>query len=411
MIKKLFITVFYCCSLSICTYAQVEETKSFGIKFTGFIKNDFFFDTRQTVAVREGNFLLYPADKFQDEEGNDINARSNFNFLSIQSRLAGNVTGPDAFGAKTTGLLEGAFCGQSDTDINGFRLRHAMVKLNWTNTELLIGQYWHMMFITGCFPATISFNTGAPFQFFSRNPQIRLTHKIGKLSMAGMVASQRDFSNPGGCTSMRNSKLPDLQAQITYTEGNVFAGITAGYKQLFPRLYTDSLYKATSSIGGFNGQAFLKITTTPVTLKLQTTYLQNGYDGLAIGGYAIEKITDPSKDYREYTSINNINFWADLHTNNKIVQLGLFTGYTQNLGSAETLEDVSKISLYSRGWNIASLYRVSPRIMVNSGKTSFAFEFEHTGAAYGSHVNNEGIPQDLHMVVNNRFLLGAYYFF
>ncbi len=39
---------------------KTEENK-FGVKFSGFVKNDFFYDTRQTVAAREGHFLLWPA--------------------------------------------------------------------------------------------------------------------------------------------------------------------------------------------------------------------------------------------------------------------------------------------------------------------------------------------------------------
>ncbi|MGC9344756.1 MAG: hypothetical protein ACP5E3_18760, partial [Bacteroidales bacterium] len=121
-----------------------DENSNFGIRFSGFVKNDFILDTQQTVSVREGHFLLYPADEYLDRNGEDINARANFNYLSIQSRLTGKITGPDAFGAKTSGILEGAFFGATNSDINGFRLRHAFVKLSWTSTELLLGQYWHM---------------------------------------------------------------------------------------------------------------------------------------------------------------------------------------------------------------------------------------------------------------------------
>lgn len=112
----------------------------FGIDFSGFVKTDIIHDSRQTVSIREGHFLLYPAQEELDINGKDINAVSNFNILSIQTRLHGKITGPDAFGAKTSGAIEGEFFGHSDGDINGFRLRHAFVKLNWTNTQLLVGQ-------------------------------------------------------------------------------------------------------------------------------------------------------------------------------------------------------------------------------------------------------------------------------
>ena len=396
--------------ISLNSFGQ-EEEKKFGINFSGFVKNDFILDTRQTVSVREGHFLLYPTDKLLDPDGKDVNARSNFNYLSIQSRLTGKLTGPDAFGAKTSGVLEGAFFGATNSDINGFRLRHAFFKLNWTNTELLMGQYWHLMFVTGCFPGTVSFNTGTPFQYFSRNPQIRITQNIGDLSIAGMVATQRDFSSPGGPDVLRNALLPDLQGQIAYKSDNVLAGLTAGYKKVVPRIVTGTGYKTSTGVGGFTGQAFLKFISDPLTFKFEAAYLQNGYDGLSLGGFVVREITDPLRDYREYTTINVLNIWTDIHTNGDKFQLGVFAGYSENLGTSEELEDPAIITLYSRGHNISNVYRLSPRLIINSGKTRFAFELEHTGANYGDSVNSMGIPEDLDLQINNRFLVAAYYFF
>lgn len=409
--RNFLFAVFFLSLIPVFNAGAQDSDPDFGIRFSGYVKNDFILDTRQTVSVREGHFLLYPADEVLDRNGEDINARANFNYLSIQSRLTGTIKGPDAFGAKTSGMLEGAFFGATNSDINGFRLRHAFVKLTWSSTELLLGQYWHMMFVTDCFPGTISFNTGTPFQYFSRNPQIRLTQKIGKLSISGMVATQRDFSSPGGPDVLRNALLPDLQGQITYKTDNLLAGLTAGYKNIVPRIKTDSLFKTTTGVGGFSGEAFLKISTDPVSYKFQATYLQNGFDGLTIGGFVIQSITDPLKDFRKYTTLNVLNFWTDIHTNGKKIQVGLFAGYSQNLGSSEEIEDVSKLPMYSRGWDIASVYRISPRFIINSGKIRFAFELEHTGANYGDSVNSNGIPQDLSLQINNRFLVGAYYFF
>ena len=392
------------------SFAQ-DENQNFGISFSGFVKNDFFLDSRQTVSVREGHFLLYPADALLDRNGEDINARANFNFLAIQSRLTGKISGPDAFGAKISGIVEGAFFGTINSDINGFRLRHAFVKLNWTSTELLLGQFWHMMFITDCFPGTVSFNTGTPFQFFSRNPQARITQRIGDLSISGMLAAQRDFASPGGPDVLRNALLPDLQGQISYSTDHFLAGVTVGYKKIVPRIQTDSLYKTTTGVGGFTGEAFLKFVTSPVTYKFQATYLQNGYDGLSIGGFAVQSITDPVRDYRIYTTINVLNVWTDIHTNGNKIQVGIFAGYSRNLGTSEALEDVSTLPMYSRGYDIAMLYRISPRFIINSGKTRFAFELEHTGAYYGDSVNSMGIPGDLSLQVNNRYLVAVYYFF
>ncbi|MFO7790977.1 MAG: hypothetical protein R6V32_10435, partial [Bacteroidales bacterium] len=248
-----------------------DEEQKFGINWSGFVKNDFFFDSRQTVAVREGHFLLYPMPVNEDPNGKDINANGSLNFLSIQTRLTGKITGPDALGAKTSGVIEGAFFGHSNPDVNGFRLRHAFAKLDWTNTQLLFGQYWHMMFVPECFPGTISFNTGVPFQYFTRNPQIRLTQQLGEImKISFAAATQRDFASPGGYASLSNTMTPDMQAQLQISPNEMFlAGFTGGYKKMLPRLQTEQGYKAKNDLGSFTSNAFIRIKTKPVTFKLQ----------------------------------------------------------------------------------------------------------------------------------------------
>ncbi len=65
--------------ISILTVAQ--EEKKFGIQFSGFVKTDIFYDTRQTDDLREGHFLILPKNISKDELGNDINNQSSFNFF------------------------------------------------------------------------------------------------------------------------------------------------------------------------------------------------------------------------------------------------------------------------------------------------------------------------------------------
>ena len=187
-------------------FPQADKPQTtFGISFSGFIKTDVIYDSRQTVSIREGHFFLFPKGELLDPAGRDVNARGNFNILSVQTRLVGKITGPDALGAKTSGLIEGEFFGTADGDTNGFRLRHAYVKLNWKTTELMIGQFWHAMFITECYPEVVSFNTGAPFQPFSRAPQIRLTQTFSRVSLiATALPKGFRFERAGG----RELRLP-----------------------------------------------------------------------------------------------------------------------------------------------------------------------------------------------------------
>jgi hypothetical protein len=62
MIKSIVLTKILCLALLLCAWGQEAETeKKIGLKFTGFIKNDFILDTRQTVAARELHFCSIPA--------------------------------------------------------------------------------------------------------------------------------------------------------------------------------------------------------------------------------------------------------------------------------------------------------------------------------------------------------------
>lgn len=388
--------------------SMMAQDQKFGISFSGFVKNDFFFDSRQTVAAREGHFLLWPAAEKLDANGADINSQPSFNFLAIQSRLTGKITGPDAFGAKTSGILEGAFFGQSNADVNGFRLRHAYGKLNWENTELLFGQTWNPMFIAGCFPGVVSFNTGAPFQPFARNPQLKITQSLGAVKVSATAYSQRDFTCAGGAELLRNSSTPAFHLGASYGKKGdleVLTGIGASYQVLVPRLETDDFLIANEHVSGFNTEAYLKVKGSKLTFKCEATYGQNTFDVTGISSFAVIGIDSPG-DHRDYAPLNSMSVWSEIHTNGKIIQLGIFGGYSKNLGTDKTILSIPHISRS----NIDYLYRISPRIHINSGKMRFAGEVEYTTAAFGN-ISENGSVEDAIPVSNLRLLVAAYYFF
>jgi hypothetical protein len=406
--KKYFIIIFVVC---IATNFYAQDSKSgFGITLSGFVKTDIMFDTRQTVSAREGHFLLYPSPELLDPNQKDINDKPNFNILSIQSRLTGKITGPDAFGAKTSGMLEGEFFGTADGDVNGFRLRHAFIKMDWDNISLLVGQTWHPMFVTDLVPGTVSFNTGAPFNPFSRNPQIRFTYSYDKLKFILAALTQRDFQSngPAGFSSsyLRNSVLPNLHAQVQFSSDGHVAGIGFDYKKLTPRLVTTKNVSTDESISSFAATAFFKLNLEPVTIKGQGVYGGNLADLMMLGGYAIKSI-DTTNGIEQYTSIKCLSAWADISTG-KEIEFGLFAGYSKSLGADDNIAG----SYFGRGTDIDNLLRVSPRIQFNSEKTRISTELEYTSAGYGKPDNTDkGKIKDIKSVANIRLLVAFYYFF
>jgi hypothetical protein len=412
--KKIFLLCMLCYSLSLVTGQNTTNTnsdKKFGISFSGFIKSEAAFDTRQIVNTREAMLVFYPANILLDKNGEDINAKPGFNQYAMASRLTGTITGPDAFGAKAMAYLEGDFTGPSSAENNAFRLRHAYLKLTWTNSELLTGQYWHPLNVPEMIPYVISLNTGAPFHPFSRQPQIRFTHNFGKIKFVAVASSDRDYASIGplGTTYeyQRNSAIPNFDAQLQYkNEDKIFFGIGADYRKLTPRLKTDSGYIADESLDCIVATAFAKINFGKVTVKLQGVFGQNLYEHLMMGGFAMEKI-DTATGRMTWTNLTQLTCWTDISTNNKEkFNAGLFAGYAKNMGSQHNIWGAS----YGRGNDIAYVYRVSPRITYTSGNVTLASEFEYTTAAYGK-ADWLGEVQNTKNVSNLRILLAAVYNF
>lgn len=414
---------------------EKKEEPKFGINFTGFVKTDLFYDTRQTVNIREGHFLLYPENITNDANGKDINAKPSFNILSIQTRIRGAISAPDAFGAKTSGVIEADFFGNAGSgldDVNGFRLRHAFVKLSWARTELLAGQYWHPMFVAESFPGVISFNTGSPFQPFSRNPQIRLSHSVGSLKLIGALFAQRDFATIGpeyvflngkyssstitSSRFMRNAGIPNLHFQVQYTPKSTGHLVGAGidYKTIQPELFTVNAaafkrFESSEKLSSLSALAFAKLKLNPLTLQVTGIYAQNAADMVMLGGYAVAQVSDTATGVKEFTNLNTGSFWLDAITTGKRVQFGLFTGYTMNMG---TSENVNTSTYYARGSTIDHIFRVSPRVVFSSGKLDIALELEHTIAAYGKITPSSKVElTDLQTVSNTRALLAFIYKF
>lgn len=402
---------------------SAQDDPKFGIKFSGFVKTDVFYDTRQVVSIREGHFLLYPDNVMNDQDGIDINDASSFNILSIQTRLKGAITGPDAFGAKTSGLIEADFFGNENSnfqDVNGFRIRHAYVQLTWRKFELIAGQYWHPMFVAESFPSVLSFNTGAPFQPFSRNPQVRFTYKAGNFNTILTAFSQRDFqgAGPDGSSSkyLRNSGIPNLNLQFQYklkdSEHMAVAGVD--YKVIKPELYTSNVgltkkFATNTTIASYSAFASLKLKFKPLTFKLYGVYAQNATDLTMIGGYAVSSINDIVTGDKTYCNMNTMSVWTELMTNGKKVKFAVFGGYSKNLGATDS---INSGIMYGRGLNIDYLYRVAPRVEFISGKFNTGLECEYTTAYFGKQNGDyEGGVTGSKAITNIRIMLSFIYNF
>lgn len=416
-----FITNLFLAFFILTVFVFSED--GFGVRFKGFVKTDMFYDTRQTSSIREGHFLVLPKPEVLDADGEDVNAAPRFDIISVQSRIGMNISAPSALGADISGYIEGAFFGSAEGNINTFRLRHAFVKMDWENSSLLVGQYWHPMFIVQAFPGVVSFNTGAPFQPFSRNPQVRFSQRAGDLELEAAACMQRDFQSfgpeVGGTASVRTAEfaadgiIPDLNFQARYHIGQSLVGAGAEYKVLRPRLETPVNYVSEETIGSFAAMAYAKVKSGDFSIAAEGVYGQNLANLTMLGGYGITSV-ETSTGIEEYTNLNTMSLWAEA-LYGKNFKIGLFGGYSQNLGSDDPL--ATGTTIYARGANVDYAYRISPRAIWDFKKDGipglrFAGELEYTAAAFGSvdYVENAEVL-DAEDISNLRVLIACYVFF
>ncbi len=356
-----------------------ETEQQTSVTLSGFVRYEMFFDTYESVATRDGEVYLYPLRENLDVNGDDLNNNFKLNMLGLQARPTIKAVGPNAFGAKVTGVLEGDFLGVSQADSRMLRLRHGFLNLQWENAALLMGHTWHPMFVPECFPATVSMGAGVPFHVLNRAPQVRYTANLGSsVSVMGALLVHGYHKSVGPGEAQRNSGLPDAQFQFKFKTKTVFASFTAGYKWLTPRLVTDANVKTNETIGSYNLAANTKLSFGPVTFKLEGIYGQNLTQFVMIGGYGAAENPLLVDDY-SYTNINTMSVWSDLAYNSKSLEIALFGGFSSNVNASDHYYSLG----YARGENIKSIYRISPRVVIKSGKVDFGIEYLMTAAKYG----------------------------
>ncbi|MPQ47857.1 hypothetical protein GCQ56_12670 [Marinifilum sp. N1E240] len=390
-----------------------EEVK---VKLSGFVSAEAIFDTRKTVNAREGEVILYPAAKSYDINGDDLNDRSELFMTSIHSRLNVGVTGFEAFGAKGSATIQGDFVGTSNDKSGLFRLRHAFVKLNWEKDELLVGKYWHPMFVTSCFPKVQHWGGGIPFNVLGRAPQFRYTRKLGDKGYALIAAlSELDFKSNGpdgaNVKYVQQASIPELSGQIKYDFAKGFTlGATAGVKFLKPMVENPLGAKTDEMLSSVQMNAWMTLKSDKLVWNLHTIYGENMYNFVMIGGYGVKNVK-ANGDY-EYTNVKTSSIWSDLYTTTGDVRYGLFAGYTKNLGADDDLATDADgfVGLYSRGSNIDYIYQFGPRVEWYSGKFMIGTQVLYTAAAYGTTQVN-GKVKDASEVGSTRFMVHLKYSF
>ncbi len=419
MNRKLF-AVSFCFLFALGLFAQEDKNK-FSTKFYGFVRGDYAYDTRQSVAPNEGLFFLYPKDKSLDANGEDLNAVANSGFYAFNSRAGLDVTG-SVWDATLLAKIEADFAGFSGANANStvLRIRRAFMKMNWEKTSLLLGQEWHPMFLN-VIPDVISLSAGAPFNVFNRSPQARLDYTINDFVLTGAALYQLQYTSAGpeGKTNnyQRNANVPELYLGVGYKKNNFQAGAFVDYLTLKPRtqasVETDAstlIYKMDEHLSSFSYGAYAGYTHQLLSVSAKTILGQNLSDMCMLGGYGITQ-RDPATGKQEYTNFKHSTSWLNVSYGKKY-KGNFFAGYTKNLGTDKAL--LQNTAVYGEGLNMNSLYRLVGTFSYNLSKFSLGLEYEMTSADYGDSGTfnwEKGKYNSTHNVMNHRIVGVACYNF
>jgi hypothetical protein len=211
-----------------------SATSRWDVTIGGYIKADFGYNTQSQgadyyAAARESKGFY---ENQADEYGNyfSYGGETRLNFL---------IKGPDGWGAKTIGFIEGDFRGGSSGATAGtFALRHAFMKLQWENDALTIGHTWQKWGLMPSFAnVLLGWNMLGAFNKGSRQPQIMWDHTFNKnFNMSfGIISPTNSLGTAGGnanvVNSFTNSPYPFFEGEVTYT--NDSCGKIGPWQMLF----------------------------------------------------------------------------------------------------------------------------------------------------------------------------------
>jgi hypothetical protein len=399
--------------ISLSSFSQGFFTaKNIKVDLSGFVRNDFIFDTRRNLDACDHLLEFMPLAADYDTNGEDINAQPSAQFLNTFTRFGTGLSGLEMGKATIGAYVEVDFTGGAST--NSLRFRHAYTKFLWPKTQLLFGRTWHPTFIEKVYPSTLNENTGLPFQVFNRSPQLRLTHHLSdNLDFIAGAVYQFKYANSGpeGKTYhyQRDAVVPNLHAQLQYFNEKWVIGAALDWKSIKPRTYTTGTsgrFVSDEKLNTIAALAYFKYTSNKFLIKGKSMYGQNVCESLLPSGYAVASLNS-STGAETYTTFNHIYNWVNFTYGNDW-KFGFFAGYLKNLGTSDNPVG----PLYGFATNVDMVYKLSPQLIYNYKNFMFGWELSWTTAGYGENDFNDNAKViNAENVTNFRNMLAIAYKF
>jgi hypothetical protein len=387
-------------ALPVVSFAGSADSR-WDLTIGGYIKFDMGYATQSqgadySAAQRE-SYGGY--ENFADEYGNFYSAAG-------ETRLNFLIKGPDGWGAKTLGFIEGEFRGTTaGSNYGTFALRHAYMKMQWANDALTIGQTWQKWgYIPTYSNVLLGVNMLTAFQRGSRQPQIMWDHKINKNFnfSVGAISPANSLGTAGGSTrvnSFTQSPYPFFEGEFTYTSDA--CGKIGPWQMLF-------------SLSGFYGwdrqtYATQTVTSTPcpacppsAVTRTPITYedeLETAW-GAAIKGF-IPIIPEKKGDKGGALSVSGMLFMSQNPSWYLPTSPSTFTLGAYNTGSS-TNPDYKYPKVWG-GWGQVS-YWFTNNLFISGWYGHMSYDmsnrYKYQTASNGQWINNNNIQSETQYIVN-----------
>ena len=281
-----------------------------------------------------------------------------------------------------------------------------------------MGQYWHPLY-GDVAPEILNLNMGAPYQPFSRAPQVRYRYTSKHFVFTAAAVWQMQYlsvgpaSNKAGETStaksqtyIKNSCVPEFYAGMDYKNPNLLLGAGVHVSSVTPRVQSETsggVYKVSERVTGVSGEAHLKYTRDRLMIAAKSVLSTNLTQTSTVGGYGVKSV-DPQTGEQEYAPLRVSHTWVNVMYG-KTFRGGVFAGYLKNLGASDEVAN-----LIGTGTDLDQLNTLGAELTYNRPNWKFGVEYTWTGAWYGDN-NAKGRVVDTHLVKNNRVVFTALFQF
>jgi hypothetical protein len=296
---------------------KVESGSKYRVRLSGIVLMNLFGNRGSVDSIDIPSYAVPTA---------NYGSNSNFGATLRQSELGLEVFGPQLAGARTSGSVQFDFSGGLPNTLNGvnfgtMRLRTASMRLDWTNTSVVVGQ--DNLFFSPLSPTSFASLSIPAFGYAGNlwgwTPQVRVEHRFD-------LAEGKSISVQGGM-------LDNLTGQPPYSQFDRLpqAGESSGQPAYATRIgWTQSIGDEPLTIGvagyyspqnwGFDrhvdGWAGMMDWNIPITSRFSLSgelYRGRAVGGLGGGiGQSVLYSGDPRDPAAQVRALNSAGGWSQL---------------------------------------------------------------------------------------------------